>query len=133
MSGFIAPLLAGLLFICIPVFVVFTVIKHLRINRKRSREQKIIPPNWHLAKGRIIATSIEEAVRTRVEDDEFYYPSVRFEYTDGLQVYNAGRAVGRPYNTKSIARQVLENYPIGGEIIVYYNPQKPDEARLLVK
>jgi len=126
----LTTLVIGLLFVILPVFVVFRIIQLLRINQRRSREKKIIPQNWRSAKGRITAASVEEAVRTRVEEDAFYYPQVRFEYSDGNNVYEEAQAVGRPYNNTFMARRTLKGYPAGGEVTVFYNPDKPDESML---
>lgn len=128
----LTTLFIGLLFVILPVFVIFRVIQLLRINQRRSREKKLIPQNWRPAKGRITATGIEEAVRTRVEDDAFYYPYIRFEYSDGKTVYTGAQAVGRPYNNTFMAKRTLKGYPVGGEVTVFYNPDKPDENKLQV-
>ena len=129
MSAFF-PLLIGLLFIVVPVIVLIVVVRLIYINQKRSREKKAIPQNWHATTGRVTAVSVEEAVRTRVEDDPFHYPNVQFEYVVEGRAYNGSQAVGRPYNNTSMAQQTLKNYPVGREIPVYYNPERPGEARL---
>ena len=132
MSAFFS-LLIGLLFIVIPVLVLVVVVRLIYINQKRSREKKAIPQNWRVATGRVTEVSVEEAVRTRVEDDPFYYPNVQFEYVVEGRAYNGSQAVGRPCNNTSMAKQTLKYYPVGSEIPVYYNPERPEESRLQVK
>jgi hypothetical protein len=131
-SEILRPLLCG--FVCAggAFIIAIGVIALLVVNQRKSRKKYVIPDNWRSAQGRIIATQVEEAARTKVDDDEFYMPMVEFEYTVEGQVYTSKQAVGRPYNVTFKAKQTLEHYPIGGNITVHYNPEKVDQARLMI-
>jgi len=80
-SGMFGPLLVGLLFILVPVLVLIGVIALLRKNKTGMRRITSIPAGWRATKARVTEGNVEEAIRTRVEDDPFYYPMVAFEYT----------------------------------------------------
>ncbi|MCJ7621905.1 MAG: DUF3592 domain-containing protein [Anaerolineaceae bacterium] len=130
-SEILRPLLCGLFCIGITFFVIIGAVILLRVNRTRSREKVAVPPNWPAVQGRVTAASVEETARTRVEDDAFFYPNIKFEYTVEGQVYTGSQAVGRPFNVEFKAKQKLANYPPGTEVTVYYDPTKPDENRLM--
>ena len=130
MSGMFGPLLVGLLFILVPVLVLIGVIAFLRKNKTGMRRITSIPAGWRATKARVTGGNVEEAIRTRVEDDPFYYPMVAFEYTVEGRAYTGSQGVERPYNYAGRAKKTLAQYPIGSEIVVYYNPERPADARL---
>jgi hypothetical protein len=105
----------------------------LYTNRTRSRERATIPSNWSSVTGRITAAHVETSARTRVEDDEFYYPEVEFEYTIEGRVFTARQAAGRPFNLEFKAKQTLKQYPVGRQVEVYYSPEKPEDARIFFR
>jgi hypothetical protein len=133
MSQILLPLITGLLCIGIPFLVLVGVIVLLYINHTRNREKMVVPPSWPGVSGRVTVARVVETVRTRVDDDAFYYPYIEFEYYVAGQVYTGKQAVGRPFNLESKAKRTLAHYPPGTDVAVYYNPEKPDEARVLMK
>ena len=133
MAETLGPLFCGLLCIGTAILAVTGVVVLLLVNRNRSREKTVIHPNWPTITGRITVARVEDSVRTRADDDAFFYPSVEFEYTAGGRVYTGKQAVGRPFNLEFKSRQTLAQYPPGSEVVVYYNPENPDEAQLAVK
>lgn len=130
MSGMFGPLLVGLLFILVPVLVLIGVITLLRKNKTGMRRTTSIPAGWRATKARVTGGNVEEAIRIRVEDDAFYYPMVVFEYTVEGREYTGSQGVERPYNYAGRANKTLAQYPVGSEIVVYYNPERPADARL---
>jgi hypothetical protein len=133
MSETLGTLLVGLLCIGIIFLVIIGVVTLLSVNRKRSRKMTAVPSNWRAIPGRVTVASVEETVRTRVDDDVFYYPSIEFGYTLEGQAYSGKQAIGKPSNFELKAKRALAHYQPGVEITVAYNPDKPDEARLLMK
>jgi len=133
MSEILLPLITGLFCIGIAFLALVGVIVLLYINHTRSRKMMAINPNWPAVPGRVTVARVEECDRTKVDDDTFYSPFIEFEYTVVGQVYTGKQAVGRPSNLESLATRILAHYPPGTEVVVYYNLEKPDEARLLVK
>jgi hypothetical protein len=126
----LTPLLLGIMCIGAVFLAAAGVGVLLYINQTRSRKNVVIPPNWSAITGRITATKVEE---TADDEDDFYYPSIEYEYTVEGQVYTGKQAVGKPYNFTAKAKQILAHYPVGSEIAVYYNPEKPAETRLAGK
>lgn len=130
MSQIFLPLILGLLFI----FAVFAgaalVIWLLVTNCRRNRQKTTINPGWISVEGQITATGVEESIRTRADDDPFHYPSIEFEYMVEGRPYVGRQAVGKPFNVQFKARRTLEDYPVGGRVVVFYNPEEPGEARL---
>ena len=126
-------LLIGLLCIGVTFLVLIGVVVLLLGNRSRSRKMTATPSNWRAVPGTVTGASVEESARTRVDDDVFYYPSVEFGYTVESQAFRSTQAVGKPSNFELKAKHALAQYQPGVEIAVVYNPEKPDEARLLMK
>jgi len=127
MSEIFLPLISGLLCIGIAFLALVGVIVLLYINHTRSLEKVAIRPNWPTVPGRVTVARVEES------DDAFYSPYIEFEYTVAGQVYIGKQVIGRPFNLESIAKRTLAHYPPGTEVVAYYNPEKPDETRLLLK
>ena len=127
-------LVFGLFFIVLPTLAIIGLYIFARLDQKRLIRQAPGPGNdWRAVTARITAASVEEAVSSRAGHDAFYYPSIQFEYTAGGRVYKGTQAVGRPYNAISKAWETLSRYHVGKEITVYYNPERPGEARLWIK
>ncbi|HOC45762.1 MAG: DUF3592 domain-containing protein [Syntrophorhabdaceae bacterium] len=126
-------LMFGLLFIVIPVLALAGAAVFVYLNQKRVMQKAPAPRDFRAVTAHITAATVEEAARSRVEDNVLYYPSIQFEYTDGERVYKCTQAVGRPHNVISRAWQTLSRYEVGKEITVYCNPERPGEARLWLK
>lgn len=133
MSEFVLPLTAGLLCIGLAVIAVGGVIVLLVVTRNRKQQQGAVCPDWPAVPGRVIAARVEESVRTRVDDDAFFSPIVEFEYTVAGRVFTGRQALGRPSNLEALAKRALAHYPPGTQVQVNFNPEKPEEARLLLK
>lgn len=131
-SEFIPPLFCGLVCAGGAFVILIGVVALVVINQRNSQQKFGIPAHWHSVQGRVNASFIEEVARTRVDDDPFYHPVVEFDYTVNGQHYAGKQAIGRATNFDRNARKTLENYPIGGNITVYYNPEKVDEYRLKI-
>ncbi len=46
------------------------------------------------------------------------------------QIYKGKQAVGKPFNLESKAMSTIAKYSPGTSVTLYYNPEKPEEARL---
>jgi hypothetical protein len=126
-------LVVGFLFIAVPAVVVVAVVWLLRKNQAGSRRLKSIPPGWRAIEGRVIGNKVETAVRTRVEDFDFYYPMVLFEYAVDGQRYTGAQGVDRAYGDEYRVKKILVEYPVGDAITVYYDPMKPEDAKLRMR
>ena len=132
-SETLGPLLCGLFCIGITFLAIIGVVGLLIVNRNHSREKVSIHPDWPAIPGRVTIARVEESARTRVDDDAFYYPYIEFEYVVEGQVYTGKQGVGRPSNLEFKAKQTLANHPVGSDVVVYYNPVEPGQARLAIQ
>ncbi|MBN1316445.1 MAG: DUF3592 domain-containing protein [Anaerolineales bacterium] len=135
MSGDNVPYIFGL--ICGGFFIliigglgVFLIVYSVRSRKKAEASQ-----TWPSATGRITEAEIKESTST--DDDDVtrvtYYPAVRYEYQVDDQVYTGKRiSFGGivSSSSRSKAETELARYPVDGEVTVYYNPEKPEEAVL---
>ena len=126
-------LVVGFLFIAVPAVVVVAVVWLLRKNQAGSRRIKSIPSGWRAIDGRVIGNKVQAAVRTRPEDFDFYYPMVLFEYVVEGQRYTGAQGVDRAYGDEYRVRKILVEYPVGNPITVYYDPLKPEDAKLRMR
>jgi hypothetical protein len=133
MSEMLLALIAGLLCIGAAFLALIGVIALLYFNHSRSRKLAAVRPNWPSSPAHVTTARVEEAVRTRADEDAFFSPIIEFEYTVAGQVYTGRQAVGRPSNLEALAKRALGQYPPGMEVLVTYDPEKPEQARLLTK
>jgi hypothetical protein len=133
MSEMLFALVAGLLCIGAALLVLIGAIALLYFNHKGSRKMAAVRPNWPSLPAHITAARVEETVRIRADEDAFFSPIIEFEYTVAGQIYTGRQAVGRPSNLDALAKRALGQYPPGTEVLVTYNPEKPEQARLLTK
>lgn len=61
-----------------------------------------------------------------------YFPNITYQYTINGQQYTNNTYAQRPslINNKAIIQRILNNYPVGSTVTVYYNPNNPQEAYL---
>jgi hypothetical protein len=131
-SEILLPLLTGVCCIGMAVLALVGVIVLFYVNGKRSPKKVTVDPTWPTVPGRVTAARVEETARTRVDEDTFYFPLIEFEYTLAGQVRTGRQAVGKPFNLESKAKRRLEQYPLGTQVLVVYDPQDPDKARVVV-
>ncbi len=128
-----AVLVVGFLFIGVPLIVLIVVIRLLRKNQAGARRLRAIPPGWRAVQGRVIGNKAEEAVRTHPEDWAFYYPMVLFEYAVDGRRYTGAQGVDGACQEEYRVKRVLAEYPVGNAITVYYDPLKPEDAKLQMR
>lgn len=58
------------------------------------------------------------------------YPVVHYAYQVMGQPYQGSKVRPGPDVGGSGARKVVDRYPVGAQVMVYYNPEKPSEALL---
>ncbi len=135
MSGNLVPLLFALL--CGGIFIlalaalgVFLIVYSVRSRKKAEASQ-----SWPSTIGRITVAEVKQSAST--DDDGrtsyAYYPSVAYEYQVAGQTYTGKRiAFGGVHASGSSSKAAAElaRFPVGGQVTVYYNPEKPGEAVL---
>lgn len=96
---------------------------------KRSRESN----GWPSTTGIITHSAIHKVERRRENQTEAtYYPRIQYQYAVFGKGFTADRiAFGSPYGgEQSKAQAVVDRYPIGGSVAVYYDPDDPSVAVL---
>ncbi len=123
-------LLIGVCFVGI-FFIVGVV---LIIKAIRDRKKAEASTSWPSTVGTITESTIEESY-SRDEDghrETHFKPVVKYNYQvvgstfTGDQIAFGGGSTG---HYKS-AQQTIANYPVGTQVTVYYNPEKPEEVVL---
>ncbi|GAB6094242.1 hypothetical protein JCM14469_04940 [Desulfatiferula olefinivorans] len=85
---------------------------------------------WPSTTGTITSARAE----SRKADKGFQYmPSVRYTYSVNQTRYTGSRITASDTyeKTKSRAEKILRDYPVGGAVTVYYDPEKPGESLLV--
>ncbi len=93
--------------------------------------------SWPSATGRVISADVQERIETRRDMNDrqrteyTYTPSVRYEYSVGERTYLGHRVKADDYGGGADrAYQIVNRYPAGSDVIVFYNPDDPDQAVL---
>ncbi len=82
---------------------------------------------WPYTQGTVTESRLESRSS---EDGSTDYPVVRYTYQLIGRAYQGSRIATGPVVGGSGARKVIERYPAGAAVRVYYNPQNPEEAVL---
>ena len=87
--------------------------------------------SWPSVDGRIVTS--EPQVVSRQKDQRTYAPNVSYAYTVAGQNYEGSRLtmVPRNYNQLSAVQAVLAQYPAGGAVKVFHDPQDPANCVLV--
>jgi hypothetical protein len=101
----------------------------------RSKKKSEASQTWPSTSGTVMVSEIRESSST--DDDgytrTYYHPKVEYGYEVAGQAFTGknisfGGQVG--YGSPSQVNPVLAKYPLGANVTVYYNPEKPSEAVL---
>ena len=83
---------------------------------------------WPSTMGTVMMSTIES--RSSSEGGYTEYPAVQYSYQVGGQAYQSMKLAPGPEVGGSGARKVVERYPVGAQVMVFYNPQNPSDAVL---
>ena len=121
------------------ILVVFLVFRRvfglLGKTRGHSPLKLSIPNHWRTTEGEVIAAvtkKIErpmESAEDEENDEVLYFPIVEFAYTVKGKRYTGHQAFARPNSNTESVNSSLADYPVGMELLVYYDPQNPTRAR----
>lgn len=107
---------------------VFLVIAAIVNIRKANASQ-----GWNGVQGKITESYVR---RQESSDGEggtstSYYPEIRYTYSVmGVEYQGKNIAFGMKSSSRKSAQALVEKYPAETSVIVYYNPQKPQQAVL---
>lgn len=100
----------------------------LRARKKAQQSQ-----SWPSTAGTVSEVQVKEI--SREDADGFqttsYQPQVTYSYQVGNQTYTSDRlsfGARVSYGNRNQASKVLEAYPVGMPLVIYYDPEKPAEA-----
>ena len=130
LSGFIPYLCGGGGVFLFFVAGVFMIIMNIRARKKAEASQ-----SWPSTTGEVFSTDVKRSTSTDSEgyNTTTYEPVIIYGYNVIGSDYESSKisfGLKRTYNTVAKANQVLENYPKGSAVTVYYNPDNPSEAVL---
>ncbi len=108
---------------------------YVLFNVLRSRRQASASQNWVGVQGRIVESRLEKRSSTAMDisdrDQTSYIPIIRYTYSVMGQEYSADRVAFGVQNTnQGPARELVERYPVEKSVMVYYDPNHPDQAVL---
>ncbi|MFZ0548264.1 MAG: DUF3592 domain-containing protein [Candidatus Promineifilaceae bacterium] len=86
--------------------------------------------SWPTASG--LVTSSEVSHSTDSDGNDSYSPEVDYQYqVDGQSIVNSQIKFGEnSYGNRRKAEEIAGNYPVGQQVTVYYDPERPDKAVL---
>jgi hypothetical protein len=103
----------------------------------RSRRKAEASKTWPTTSGRIVRAEVRRVQYTDYDDGDSstywrYYPLVEYEYRVGDQTYIGHRTAftEKAFTSEAGAQRQIARFPVGSEVMVYYNPEKPEEAVL---
>lgn len=95
--------------------------------QRRSEAERAAAQAWHSTTGRIVKSRVE----VRGGDHTSVTPMIRYEYTVNGHPYQSTRfRVGLLVLKGSEAYEIVDRYPEGASVTVYYDPSNPAEASL---
>jgi hypothetical protein len=115
----IALSICGSLFIFDAIFLGIIFFTRRKVSQAAS---------WPSTLGTVILSTIQ--MRSDSEGGSTAYPVVHYSYQVMGQAYQGRKVMPGPDIGGSGARKVVERYPEGAQVMVYYNPQKPSDALL---
>jgi len=84
--------------------------------------------SWPSTMGNVIMSTLER--RSSSEGGYTYYPVVHYTYQVMGQTLQGHKIMPGPAIGGTGAEKVVARYPMGAQVMVYYNPENPSEALL---
>ena len=84
--------------------------------------------NWSSTMGTVLFSTIE--YRRSGNNGSAAYPVVQYSYTVMGQMLQGGKIMPGPESGGSGAHKVVERYPVGAQVMVYYDPNNPSDSVL---
>lgn len=95
------------------------------------RKRMATVSQWPSTMGSVIMSRIEQ--RSSSEGGYTNYPAVQYSYQVGGQAYQSYKLAPGPEVGGTGAGKVVARYPVGAQVMVFYNPQNPSDAVLETK
>jgi hypothetical protein len=127
MKQFSVGLIAGLFFIILGLIFIGLMMQ--------GSIKSVDSENWPSVQGAVLSSEI--ITRTEREpdshfDDYYYTPKVSYNYTVNGNGHTSDRIafIVSEEVVKNEVQKIIDNYPVGKTVTVYYNPDNPSEAVL---
>jgi hypothetical protein len=127
----------GILIACltslIPLLIIGGIIWYVLDQRKKARAVRQASRDWPSTKGKIVKSRVELSSGRDMTTVE---PKIQYEYQVGGRPYQSDQIHSGDKIFESISKEetydLVDRYPVGREVTVYYNPNNPAEAALEV-
>ena len=85
---------------------------------------------WASTEGQVLSSTVTRV--KRLNDPASYYASISYEYEVGGTKFTGDRVFLGEYGTGSAGpmQEIVDRYPVGKRVTVYYDPQDPNKAVL---
>jgi len=93
-----------------------------------TRQSAAKAQNWSATTGKVTLSNLE--ARRGSKGGTVYYPVVQYQYRVHAMDYESRKIMPGMEWGGSGAQAVVEKYPAGSTVTVYYNPENPAEALL---
>jgi Protein of unknown function (DUF3592) len=128
---------AGILISCmvslIPILIIGGIIWYVLDQRKKARAVKQASRDWPSSPGKIVKSRVELSTGRDIATVE---PYIQYEYQVGGRQYQCDQIHSGDKIFESISKEetydLVDRYPVGRDVTVYYNPENPAEAALEV-
>jgi hypothetical protein len=98
--------------------------------RERARRMT----TWPSVLGRVTASAVVAEGAFQTDGSTSYYPQIRYTYVVAGRGYAGQRRsllnVGVEGVFRGGAQRIVERYPVGSDVLVFYDPANPSEAIL---
>lgn len=90
----------------------------------------IVSPRWPAVDGLVISSELLRDCKHVGLLGKGYH--ITYEYEIAGEQYSSGCVNGLPFPhlTENVARRIVERYPVGKQVKVYYKPENPEDAML---
>jgi hypothetical protein len=99
------------------------------VNRNKAKAAEV----WPVTPGQILSCNIEKHISTDSDGDTTitYEPKLEYSYSIMGAPMQANRiSYGAVRTNYKSAQKLADRYPVGSQVSVHYNPEKPTEAVL---
>jgi hypothetical protein len=121
-----------LLYTQIAVAVCLLIFAGFAYNLLRLRRQMKASSAWIKSEGNIIASEAKIPLSHTSDDQDDVDAFIRYRFVVGGQTHESGRIKfgGQPMMSRALADALVAKYPVGASVVVYYDPQNPENAVL---
>jgi hypothetical protein len=132
-SGSVAVLLLVCVTSFIPILIIGGIVWYVYKQRQKARTVKQASRTWPSTTGKIVKSRVELAGGRDMATVE---ARIMYEYQVGGRQYQCDQIHSGDKFFEMISKEetydLVDRYPVGREVTVYYNPDNPAEAALEV-